>query len=104
MNDNSEALTVRLSPELHHELKLYKRFTGNPVNGLVVRLLQEYLEGEGHREITAAMTESAKRRYADALRRLADPDEGAHQERVHQATEHVTSVRREALEMLAAQR
>ncbi len=53
MNDSTEAITVRLSPGLHHELKPYKLYTGNPVNGLVARLLQEYLDGEGHREITA---------------------------------------------------
>jgi hypothetical protein len=65
-------LTVRLSPELHEQLRAYKFFTHRPINELVVRLIAEYLAGPGREEIENGMTERAKEMYGVALDELAD--------------------------------
>jgi hypothetical protein len=65
-------LTVRLSPELHEQLRAYKFFTHRPINELVVGLIAEYLAGPGREEIENGMTERAKEMYGVALDKLAD--------------------------------
>jgi predicted transcriptional regulator len=51
------AFSLRLPPELHHDLRLLRALTGQSANALIVRALQEYMEREGHEAITRGIND-----------------------------------------------
>jgi hypothetical protein len=65
-------LTIRISPELHEQLRVYKFLTQRPINEMVQDAITAYLDGPGRDEMVAGATTSAAAEYRIALDKLQD--------------------------------
>lgn len=72
MDKDTKALTVRLSPETARQLQIYKALTGESINTLATRLLEDYLQGEGRAAMTEAGFARVERDYGAVLAKLAE--------------------------------
>jgi hypothetical protein len=66
-----KTIPVRLTPEMHQEVKLLALFTGRSVNDIITELVRAHLAGPGREAIEEGMTTRAVTTYKDALDKLA---------------------------------
>lgn len=67
-----KTIPVRLTPEMHQEMKLLALFTGRSVNDIITELVRAHLAGPGREAIEEGMTTRAVTTYKDALDKLAE--------------------------------
>lgn len=71
MDKDMKALTLRLSPEMARQLQIHRALTGESVNALATRLLEDYIQGEGREAMTKAGFARVEHDYGTVLEKLA---------------------------------
>ena len=66
----AQALTLRLPPDVHDQLRAYSFFTRRSANELVTDLLRDFLAGAGRVELMSAMREQGMATHREALDKL----------------------------------
>jgi len=70
--DQIKEFTLRLPAEDHRALKVHCALTGESMNGIVARLIHEYLAGPGREASFAAALAETRTEYRVALDKLAE--------------------------------
>ena len=65
-----QALTLRLPPDVHDQLRSYSFFTRRSANELITDLLRDYLAGKGRDELMTAMRDHGMSTHREALDKL----------------------------------
>jgi hypothetical protein len=66
------ALTLRLPPELHEELRTHAYLTHRPINETLTELISQWLKGPGRDEMVRAAGDDARKVHRVALDKLRD--------------------------------
>ncbi|MGH3505004.1 MAG: hypothetical protein ACRDQA_29540 [Nocardioidaceae bacterium] len=65
-----QALTLRLPPELHDELRTYAFLTGNSINETITDVLANWIDNAGKDEMVRAATTRGHKSHRNALDKL----------------------------------
>lgn len=66
-----QALTLRLPPDVHDQLRTFAFYTRRSVNELMTELAREFLTGRGRDELMAAVADRGRAEHREALDKLA---------------------------------
>ncbi|KWX00183.1 hypothetical protein TH66_14915 [Carbonactinospora thermoautotrophica] len=67
-----QALTLRLPPELHEQLRAYAFLTKRSINETLTRVIADWLAGPGKAEMVEAATKQGQEAHRVALDKLRD--------------------------------